>query len=96
MSRRTTSGHLITIGGLLWGASLRRTGLSLAGRGLQAVAVCGFLAMGVGDNLFHDVFLLASYASWLAVGAGTPASGAAPPTRGSETATVVESTLPGS
>ncbi len=67
---------LMTVGGLLWGTSLRRAGLVRAGWGLQAVAVLGFLAMAVGDNLFHDVFLLASYASWVAVGAGTPVSAA--------------------
>ena len=55
----------------------------------------GFLAMAVGDNLFHDVFLLASYASWVAVGAGTPASGADRSAAGRETGTVVEATLPG-
>ena len=41
-----------------------------AGLGLLAVAIMGLLAMAVGTDPFHDVFLLSSYAAWVAVGVG--------------------------
>ncbi len=59
------------IGGLIWGISLMRTaGGRTAGRGLVATAVLGLLAMLVGTDPWHDVFLLSSYAVWTVVGLG--------------------------
>jgi hypothetical protein len=34
------------------------------------VAGLGFLAMAVGVDPFHDIFLLSSYVAWVAVGLG--------------------------
>ena len=34
--------------------------------GMLATAVLGFLAMAVGSDPFHDIFLLSSYAAWAA------------------------------
>jgi hypothetical protein len=45
--------------------------------GVLATAILGFLAMAVGGDPFHDVFLLSSYAAWAVVGgsaARTPAT----------------------
>jgi hypothetical protein len=61
----------LTAGGLTWGIRLLRARLAApAGTGLLAVAVLGFLAMAVGVDPFHDVFLLSSYGAWVAVGLG--------------------------
>lgn len=61
----------LTAGGLTWGIRLLRGGRAApAGTGLLAVAVLGFLAMAVGMDPFHDIFLLLSYAAWVAVGLG--------------------------
>ena len=58
-------------GGILWASRLRRkTGARLAAAGLLAVAVLGALAMLVGNDPFHDVFLVTSYAAWVVVGRG--------------------------
>jgi hypothetical protein len=66
----------LTAGGLAWGIRLLRArSAAPAGTGLLAVAVLGFLAMAVGVDPFHDIFLLSSYAAWVAVGLG--ADGAA-------------------
>ncbi len=62
----------LTAGGLTWGIRLLRAGRAgPAGTGLVAVAVLGFLAMALGMDPFHDIFLLSSYAAWVAVGLGT-------------------------
>jgi hypothetical protein len=62
----------LTAGGLTWGIRLLRAGRAApAGAGLVAVGVLGFLAMALGMDPFHDIFLLSSYAAWVAVGLGT-------------------------
>jgi hypothetical protein len=62
----------LTAGGLIWGIRLLRACRAApAGTGLMAVAVLGFLAMALGMDPFHDIFLLSSYAAWVAVGLGT-------------------------
>jgi hypothetical protein len=61
---------LTTLGGLLRGSQLRRAGVEMAGGGLMAAAVLGFLAIAVGSDPFHDIFLLAGYAAWAVVGLG--------------------------
>ena len=67
------------MGGLLWAARLRRVGAArVAARGLVAVAVLGALAVLVGSDPFHDVFLVSSYAAWVLVGRGFDALGSAP------------------
>jgi len=62
----------LTAGGLTWGIRIvRARHAAPAGNGLLAVAVLGFLAMALGMDPFHDIFLLSSYAAWVAVGLGT-------------------------
>ena len=65
-------GFLTTfVGGLVWGPALLRIGLvRIAGFGVLAMAVLGFLAIAVGVDPLHDVFLLSSYAAWVLVGRG--------------------------
>ena len=58
------------IGGLAWGTSLLRSGASMAGGGFLATAVAGLLAMLLGMDPWHDVFLLSSYAAWSLVARG--------------------------
>ena len=65
---------LTTVGGLLRGSQLRRRGVDLAGVGLMAAAVLGFLAIAVGSDPFHDIFLLTGYAAWAVVGVGAARS----------------------
>jgi hypothetical protein len=61
----------LTAGGVTWGVRLLRARRAApAGTGLLAVAGLGFLAMAVGMDPFHDIFLLSSYAAWVAVGLG--------------------------
>ena len=61
----------LLFGGLLWASRLRPVARTrLAARGLFAVAALGALAMLVGSDPFHDVFLLSSYAAWVMVGRG--------------------------
>ena len=43
-------------------------------RGLIAAAVLGFLAIAVGSDPFHDIFLLTGYAAWAVVGLGAARS----------------------
>ena len=58
-------------GGLLWASRLRRApGAGLAAAGLLGVAVLGALAILIGTDPFHDIFLVSSYAAWFAVGHG--------------------------
>jgi len=62
------------VGGLVWGPALLRAGPAhLAGVGVLATAVLGFLAIAVGADPFHDLFLLSSYAAWVLVGRGLDA-----------------------
>ncbi len=64
----------IFVGGVVWGPALLRAGLAhLAGVGVLATAVLGFLAIAVGADPFHDLFLLSSYAAWVLVGRGLDA-----------------------
>ena len=59
------------MGAILWASRLRRrTGARVAAAGLLAVAVLGALAMLVGNDPFHDVFLVTSYTAWVVVGRG--------------------------
>ena len=59
------------VGGLLWASSLRRrTGGRVAAAGLLAVSVLGALAILVGGDPFHDIFLVSSYVAWIIVGHG--------------------------
>ncbi len=61
----------IFVGGLMWGRSLLRgSGSRLAAWGVIATSVLGFLAIAVGVDPFHDIFLLSSYAAWVLVGRG--------------------------
>ncbi len=60
----------LTVGGVLWALRLRRTPYVLAGAGLALVSLLGFAAIAVGDNVFHEVSLVASYAGWALVGWG--------------------------
>jgi hypothetical protein len=61
----------LLVGGLLWASRLRRTtGGGVAAVGLLAVAALGALAMLVGSDPFHDIFLVSSYAAWVVVGRG--------------------------
>ena len=56
-------------GGIVWWLAMRREPrLRLTRIGILATAVLGFLAMAVGNDPFHDIFLLSSYAAWAAVG----------------------------
>jgi hypothetical protein len=61
----------LLVGGLVWAVRLRRvaSGGGAAG-GLAAVALLGALAMVVGEDPLHDVFLVAGYLSWSLVGRG--------------------------
>jgi hypothetical protein len=76
------------VGGLLWASRLRRTtGGRLAAAGLLAVAVLGALAMLVGSDPFHDLFLVSSYVAWVVVGRGFDTLRSAPtPPNGNGTA----------
>ena len=61
----------LLVGGLCWGSALvRSVDRRTAGWGLVATAVLGLLAVMVGVDPFHDIFLLSSYAAWPVVGRG--------------------------
>ena len=66
------------VGGIVWWRSMRfEPRLRVTRIGVLATALVGFLAMAVGSDPFHDIFLLSSYAAWAVVGisaAQTPAS----------------------
>ena len=67
------------VGGLTWGIHLVRTGSGrLAGAGLLATAVLGLMAIVFGGDPWHDIFLLSSYAAWVAVGRGLDALAKSP------------------
>ena len=57
------------VGGIVWWRSMRSEPTMRVTRiGALATATLGFLAMAVGNDPFHDIFLLSSYAAWAAVG----------------------------
>ena len=57
------------VGGIVWWRSMRsEPRLRVTRIGVLATAVLGFLAMAVGSDPFHDIFLLSSYAAWAVVG----------------------------
>jgi hypothetical protein len=61
----------LLVGGVVWGLVVRRgPGLRLAGNGLLATAVLGFVAIAAGDNVVHEIALLSSYAAWILVAVG--------------------------
>jgi hypothetical protein len=66
------------VGGIVWWRSMRsEPRLGVTRIGVLATAILGFLAMAIGGDPFHDVFLLSSYAAWAVVGvsaARTPAT----------------------
>jgi hypothetical protein len=65
---------LLAVCGLGWGLRLRREGLRTTGLGLVGVGALGGLAVVVGVSPWHDLLLLGSYLSWVAVGAGRSAA----------------------
>ena len=57
------------VGGIVWWRSMRsEPRLRVTRIGVLATAVLGFLAMAVGNDPFHDIFLLSSFAAWAVVG----------------------------
>jgi hypothetical protein len=57
------------VGGIVWWRSMRsEPRLRVTRIGVLATAILGFLAMAVGGDPFHDVFLLSSYGAWAVVG----------------------------
>jgi hypothetical protein len=57
------------VGGIAWWRSMRsEPRLRVTRIGVLATAVLGFLAMAVGNDPFHDIFLLSSFAAWAVVG----------------------------
>lgn len=57
------------VGGIVWWRAMRsEPGLRVTRIGVLATAILGFLAMAVGNDPFHDIFLLSSYAAWAVVG----------------------------
>ena len=57
------------VGGIVWWRAMRSEArLRVTRLGVLATAILGFLAMAVGNDPFHDIFLLSSYAAWAAVG----------------------------
>lgn len=57
------------VGGIIWWLAMRsQSRLRVTRIGVLATAILGFLAMAVGNDPFHDIFLLSSYAAWSAVG----------------------------
>jgi hypothetical protein len=57
------------VGGILWWRSMRfEPSLRVTRIGVLATALLGFLAMAVGSDPFHDIFLLSSFAAWAVVG----------------------------
>lgn len=68
----------LTVGGLVWARTLRRTPAHRAAPAVAGVAVLGFLAMTLGTDPFHDIPLVGSYLAWILVGRGVPAGREAP------------------
>jgi hypothetical protein len=66
------------VGGIVWWLAMRsESRLRVTGISILATAVLGFLAMAVGNDPFHDIFLLSSYAAWSAVGVSAARTSAA-------------------
>jgi hypothetical protein len=65
------------VGGIIWWRAMRsEPTLRWTRLGALATAGLGFLAMAVGSDPFHDIFLLSSYAGWAAVGVSAAAAAA--------------------
>ena len=63
------------VGGIVWWRAMRsEAGLRVARAGVLTTAILGFLAMAVGSDPFHDIFLLSGYAAWAVVGLGVARS----------------------
>ena len=57
------------VGGIVWWRAMRaESKLRVTRVGALVTATSGFLAMAVGTDPFHDIFLLSSYAAWAVVG----------------------------
>ena len=67
------------IGGIVWWRAMRsEPRLRVTRIGALATATLGFLAMAIGSDPFHDIFLLSSYAAWAAVGVSASRASATP------------------
>ena len=67
------------VGGIVWWRAMRsEPRLRVTRIGALATATLGFLAMAVGTDPFHDIFLLSSYAAWAAVGVSASHASATP------------------
>ena len=67
------------VGGTIWWRAMRsEPRLRVTRLGVLATAVLGFLAMAVGSDPFHDIFLLSSYAAWAVVGVSASLTPATP------------------
>lgn len=63
------------VGGVVWWRAMRSDPrLRVVRNGVLATAILGFLAMAVGNDPFHDIFLLSGYAAWAVVGLGVAQS----------------------
>lgn len=70
------------VGGIVWWRAMRsEPRLRVTRVGMLATAILGFLAMAVGNDPFHDIFLLSGYAAWAVVGVSTARSMATPMAR---------------
>ena len=57
------------VGGIVWWRAMgTEPRLRVTRIVVLATAVLGFLAMAIGNDPFHDIFLLSSFAAWAAVG----------------------------
>lgn len=57
------------VGGIVWWRAMRsEPRLRVTRVGMLATAILGFLAIAVGNDPFHDIFLLSGYAAWAVVG----------------------------
>jgi hypothetical protein len=73
----------MAVGAMSWGSALLRLeDRRAAGGGFVAAGVLGLLAIAVGGDPWHDIFLLSSYATWPVIGLGlqTATQRAATPT----------------
>lgn len=69
------------VGGIIWWRAMRfEPRLRLTRIGVLSTAILGFLAMAVGNDPFHDIFLLSSFAAWVLVGVGAGRTSATPVT----------------
>ena len=65
---------LTTVGGFLRGSTSGARESTWRAAAWMAAAVLGFLAIAVGSDPFHDIFLVTGYAAWSAVGQGAARS----------------------